>query len=76
MTTKLVVFGNLEFGDFKKGDDLYPMLIIHNIVEKVYIEEDEIEDFREINNYDSWYVPDLWKGEVMYSKCFMKELSL
>ena len=76
MTTKLVLFGDFEFGDFKKGNDLYPMLIVHRINEKVYIEEDEIEDFREINNHDSWYIPDIWTGEVMYSKRFMKELSL
>ena len=76
MSAKLVLFGSFEFGELRKGKDEYPMLIIHKIAEKVYIEEDEIEDFMEINHHDSWFIPELWKDEVVYSKTFMKELSL
>jgi hypothetical protein len=75
MTAKLVLFGNFEFGDFAKGNDRYPCTIIHSIDEKVYIEEDEIEDFMAINNHDGWLVPSECKGELLYSKQFMKELS-
>jgi hypothetical protein len=76
MTTKLVWFGNFEFGDFDKCGDKFPCVLIHSIVEKVYIEEDEIEDFMEVNKHDSWMIPSIWQGELFYSKQFMKELSL
>ena len=76
MSKQLVLFGNFETGYFTKGNDRYPFLIVHRVDEKVYIEADEVEDFMEINKHDSWFIPELWQYEVVYSKTFMKELSL
>jgi hypothetical protein len=70
------LFGNIEVGDFVRGNDRYPCAIIHSINEKMYIEEDEIEDFMVINKHDGYLVPSEWKFEVFYSKSFMKELSI
>lgn len=75
MATELVWFGEFEFGDFDKCGDKFPCAIIHEIVEKVYIDESEVEDFMQINCHESWMIPSQWKGEVFYSKRFFKELS-
>ena len=77
MTTKLVWFGNFEFGYFDKSGDKYPCVLVHKIDEKVWVDESEIEDYMAVNNHDSWMIPEECKGfEIFYTKTFMKELSL
>jgi len=68
MTKKQVWYGNMEFGEFKKGDDLFPCALIHEIRCKVMLEEEDIEVYLDTYGYDGYLVPSEFKGEIYYSK--------
>ena len=65
---KQVWYGNMEFGEFRKGNDLFPCALIHNIYSKVMLEEEDIEVYLDTYGYESYLVPSEYKGEIYYSK--------
>lgn len=65
---KQVWYGNMEFGEFRKGKDLFPCALIHNIYSKVMLEEEDIEVYLDTYGYESYLVPSEYDGEIYYSK--------
>lgn len=61
-----VIFGNMEFGEFKKGDDLYPVALVYDYFIKE-IEDTEIEIFAWERGLE-YVVPSEYKGEIYYCK--------
>jgi len=45
---KTYYFGAIEFGDFQKGNDLYPVALVHRI--------DEVRDFADDEQADDYMV--------------------
>ena len=65
---KTYYFGNMEFGDFVKGDDYYPVALIHSVEEvKEFETEDEAEDYMFEHGY-SGYVDSGSKNIEIYFK--------
>jgi len=69
---KQVWYGDFEFGDFKKGSDLFPCAFVHNIRSKVMLEEEDIEVYLDTYGYESYLVPSEFNGEVYFSKQFIQ----
>ena len=70
-----VWFGNFETGLFKVGKDEYFITIIHDITEKLMMDDnnDDVEDYMASNGYMSYLVPSEWQHEIVYSKHFFNE---
>jgi hypothetical protein len=68
-----VWYGNFETGLFKMGRDEYCVTIIHDITEKVMMEDDSdaIED--RLRLHDSYLIPSQGKHEIVYSSQFVKD---
>lgn len=49
-------FGNMEFGDFVKGDDYYPVALIHSVEEVREFDTEEEADNYMVTNHYSGYV--------------------
>ena len=62
-----VWFGEFEFGDFQKGNDLYPLTIIHRLDDIKRLAEDDIEDYACQMGVE-WLVPAEYDGEIVYAK--------
>ena len=73
-----VWYGNFETGLFKKGKDEYCMTIIHDIAEKLMMENDndEIEDYMIGNAYNSYLIPSQWAFEIVYSDQYVRDNAL
>ena len=69
---KLIWYGRFEFGDFKKGSDLYPCAIVHEIEKKIELNEEDIEVYLDTYGYESYLVPSEYNGELLFSKHFIK----
>lgn len=72
---KKVIFGKMEFGNFEKQGDLFPCAIIHNIDEVCWLKEEDIDNYMVDTLRDGFIVPEDYKGDVFYSKTFMKGLA-
>lgn len=59
-----VIFGSIEFGDFVKCGDKYPMALVKNYFTKD-IEGDEIEDYA-WKNHCEYVVPSEFRGEIYF----------
>ena len=59
-----VIFGSIEFGDFVKCGDKYPMALVKNYF-TMYIKEDEIEDYA-WKNHCEYVVPSEFRGEIYF----------
>lgn len=59
-----VIFGSIEFGDFVKCGDKYPMALVKNYFTKD-IDEDEIEDYAWENRCE-YVVPSEFIGEIYF----------
>ena len=67
MNTIDVWLGNFEFGEFKKGNDLYPITIIHRLDDIVKLAPEEIEDVAWQRGLE-YLVPSEYRGEIVYSR--------
>jgi len=71
-----VWFGTMEFGRFViANDDQYEMCVIHDIAEKLWLEEDDdiIEDYMASNGYGGYLIPSQYKGEVVYTEQYVRD---
>ena len=70
-----VWFGNFETGLFKIGRDEYCMTVIHDITEKLMMDDDNntIEDYMTGNAYNSYLIPSEWKHEIVYSSQYVRD---
>lgn len=73
-----VWFGTMETGRFSILDDYFEMCIIHEITEKIMIEDNDnvIEDYLSANAYESYLIPSQFDGEIVYSSQFVKDNAL
>lgn len=68
-----VWYGNFETGLFKMGKDEYCITIIHDITEKVMMEDDSDAIENRLRLHDSYLIPSQWKHEIVYSTQFVKD---
>jgi hypothetical protein len=71
-----VWYGNFETGLFKKGKDEYCMTIIHDITEKVMMEDDTDAIENRLRLHDSYLIPSQWAFEIVYSSQYLKDNAL
>lgn len=62
-----VWLGNFEFGEFKKGNDLYPVTIIHRLDDILRLDPAEIEDVAWDRGLE-YLVPSEYRGEIVYAR--------
>jgi hypothetical protein len=62
-------FGNMEFGDFVKGDDYYPIILIHDIIEtREFATEEEADDYMVENKYSGYCDANTKNAEIYFRK--------
>jgi hypothetical protein len=64
-------FGRMTHGTFAIAGDSTPMVIVHSIdhVEQRMTEE-QADDYMTANGYDSYLMPKIFKGEIVYDDSF------
>jgi len=62
-----VWFGDFEFGEFMKGNDAYPIAIIHCLDDIVKLAPEDIEDVAWARGLE-YLVPSEYRGEIVYSR--------
>ena len=65
---QLVWFGSFTFGSFTIGDDTNPMAIVNRIDHVARMTADEAEEYMIENNYDSYLIPRLYDGEIVFAQ--------
>ena len=70
-----VWFGQMEFGRFNKEDDWFEMCVIHDIAEKLMMEDNDnlIEDYMESNGYGGYFIPSQFDGEVVFTNQYVRD---
>ena len=71
---KLVWFGDMEFGQFIAGEESYSFVVVHDIFEKINLQEAHIEDYAEQCGYSDYLIPKDFEGEVVFSKTFLRRM--
>lgn len=71
---KLVWFGDMEFGQFIVGEESYSFVVVHDIFEKINLQETHIEDYAEQCGYSDYLIPKDFEGEVVFSKTFLRRM--
>ena len=71
----MVWFGNMEFGRFSKQDDYFEMCVIHDITEKIMLEDNDdiIDNYMTENGYSGYFIPSQYNGEVVYDTQYVEE---
>ena len=71
-----VWFGEMEFGKFVIGDnpvtDQSEMVLVHNILEKKYMDPDRVEDHAAGADY---LIPSAFLGDIVFSRTFLRNLA-
>lgn len=73
MTHTMIWFGSMTH-DMLPIDDL-PIVIIHSIDKKIIMDPDDVEEHMISQSYDSYVIPDEFKGLITFSTQFMKGLA-
>ena len=68
MSKNLVLFGNIEFGDFCKGRDAFPCAVIYDIQCQLLMDESEADDFMVEHGYSGYLIPAEFKGEIFFGR--------
>lgn len=68
-------FGNMTHGEFSIGGDSEPMCIVHSIEEKGIMNPVDAEEYMVSQGFDSYLIPSEFKGQIVFSKNFFKDLS-
>ena len=71
---KLVWFGDMEFGQSIAGEESYSFVVVHDIFEKINLQEAHIEDYAEQCGYSDYLIPKDFEGEVVFSKTFLRRM--
>lgn len=71
-----VIFGRMTHGQFLIGNDAEPMVIISTIEERKTMNPAEADDYMTSQGYDSYLIPEKFKGQIVYSVEFLNELPL
>jgi hypothetical protein len=71
----MVWFGMMTHGRFGVTEhDIEPMVIIHSIDEKAFMDPNEIENHLALHHYDSYIVPSEFVGYVTYSSDYIRNM--
>jgi hypothetical protein len=73
-TDTMVWYGNMEHGTFRIGDDESPIVIINFITERLIVASADVERYMETMGYDSYLIPNEFKGMVVFSRDFFSDL--
>ena len=69
-------YGNMLHGQFSvSDDDLEQMVVIHSIDEKSIMNPDYVDEYMLCQGYDSYLIPEEYKGAVVFSTHFLKGLA-
>jgi len=68
-------FGNMTHGAFEIGRDNNPMVIVNTIDEKAIMDPVDVDEYMLSEGYDSYLIPSKFKGDIVFSQQFFKELS-
>ena len=69
-------YGNMTHGQFYVADDdLEQMVVIHSIDEKSIMNPEYVEEYMFCQGYDSYLIPEEYKGAVVFSTRFIKGLA-
>ena len=67
------------FGDFVFTDSLgrpeEQIAIVYHIYEKRRMNADDVDDYCVENAYQSWLIPSEYRGQIVYSEDYIKELT-
>lgn len=62
-------FGDIEFGDFVKGDDYYPIALIHAVHDvREFATEEEADAYMVQNGYSGYIDTDTKNVEIYFRK--------
>lgn len=64
----IVWFGSFTFGTFTIGNDSNRMAIINNIDHVDRMTECEADDYMTAHGYDSYLIPRLYDGEIVFAQ--------
>lgn len=66
---KFYYFGDMEFGDFVKGDDHYPIVLIHAVHDtKSFETEEEADAYMVEQGYSGYVDADIKTAEIYFRK--------
>lgn len=66
---KTYYFGDMEFGDFAKGDDYYPVALIHAVHDvRQFATEEEANDYMVENHYSGYIDANSKNVELYFRK--------
>jgi hypothetical protein len=71
---KLIWFGDIEHGQFVVGDESFSFAVVHDIFEKVTLQENQIEEYAKQFGYSDYLIPKDFEGEVVFSKTFLRRM--
>ena len=68
-------YGNMTHGQFSVADDSEQMVIVHSIEEKAIMNPDDADEYMLAQGYDSYLIPEEYKGAVVFSTLFIRGLA-
>lgn len=68
-------YGNMTHGEFSISGDSEPICIVHSIEEKAIMNPNDADEYLLSQGYDSYLIPSEFKGKIVFSQQFLKELS-
>ena len=70
----LILYGNMTHGEFSVSRDPEPMVIVHSIDERAYMDPADADEYMTANGYDGYLIPSEFKGVIVYSCHFLAQL--
>lgn len=70
----LVLFGNMTHGEFSVNRDPEPMVIVHSIEERAYMDPNDADEYMTAQGYDGYLIPNQFNGSIVYSCHFFMQL--
>jgi hypothetical protein len=69
-------FGDMTHGEFcVSDDDSEQMVIVHSIDEKSIMNPNDVDEYMLCQGYDSYLIPEEYKGAIVFSTHFFKGLA-
>jgi|APCry1669188970_1035186.scaffolds.fasta_scaffold168662_3 hypothetical protein len=66
----IVWFGRMTHGTFTIAGDSNPMVIVDHVDLATRMTEEEADDYMVMHGYDSYLMPEVFGGEIVYSDQF------
>ena len=74
MTHVGIWYGFMNHGEFSISGDAEPICIVHDIQEKAIMNPVDVDIYMESQGYDSYLIPEEFKGLIVFSQDFLKGL--